>query len=119
VLKSKRAGTAHAIQRGAAQGETRKYKRKASPYWDDLAEAWADMTNTPPEYTLDIRNNPRWRGKNAAAKGVRMDRIYLRDAFPKPSPQLLGFSLFGKAVDAQSGFCASDHYGVLAEIRVA
>jgi endonuclease/exonuclease/phosphatase family metal-dependent hydrolase len=91
---------------------------EANPYWDDLAEAYADMTHTQPEITLDLRNNPRWKGKNVAGKSVRMDRIYLRDAFPKPSPQLLGFSLFGKAVDARSGYCASDHYGVMAEVRV-
>jgi endonuclease/exonuclease/phosphatase family metal-dependent hydrolase len=91
---------------------------EANPYWDDLAEAYADITNTQPENTLDLRNNPRWKGRNVVGKSGRLDRIYLRDGFPKPSPQLIGFSLFGKEVDEQSGYCASDHYGVAAEIRV-
>lgn len=89
---------------------------EAAPYWDDLAEVHSEITNTPPEYTLDLRTNPRWQGRRVAVCSGRVDRIYFRDAFPKPYPQLKSFSLFGKTIDEQSGYCASDHYGVVAEI---
>lgn len=74
------------------------------------------MTNTKPENTLDLTSNPRWKGRKVAATSERCDRIYLRDAFAKPYPELEGFTLFGKTIDEQSGYCASDHNGVVAEI---
>lgn len=89
---------------------------EANPYWEDIAEIYAEITNTKLENTLDLRNNPRWKGKNVAYTSGRIDRIYIRDAFPKPPHQLKYFSLFGKNIDEQSGYCASDHYGVVAEI---
>lgn len=89
---------------------------EANPSWDDIAEVYAEVTNTKLENTLDLRNNPRWKGKNFVSTSERFDRLYIRDAFPKPYPQLKYFSLFGKNIDEQSGYCASDHYGVVAKI---
>ena len=97
-------------------GERTLLNSEANPCWDDIAEVYAEITNTKLGNTLDLRNNPRWKGKNVVYTSQRFDRIYIRDAFPKPSPQLKYFSLFGKNIDEQSGYCASDHYGVVAEI---
>jgi len=91
---------------------------ETTPYWFDLAEVHAEQSNTNLEVTLDLINNPRWKGKDSAETSQRFDRIYVRDAYPKPSAQLKYFSLFGKTVDEQSEYCASDHYGVVAEIKV-
>ncbi len=92
---------------------------EAKPCWYDLAEVYADITGTASENTLDLRNNPRWGGKNYTYTSSRLDRIYVRDAFPKTPPLLRAFSLFGKEIDERSGYCASDHYGVVAEITVS
>lgn len=91
---------------------------EVTSFWDDLAEVYAEITNTEPEFTLNLRTNPRWKGKDFAVTSGRLDRIYLRDAFPKAFPELKSFALFGKEVDEESGYCASDHYGVVAEISV-
>ena len=91
---------------------------EATPYWNDLAEVEAEVMNTKPEFTLNLRTNPRWRGRNFAVKSERVDRIYNKDAFPKPFPELKFFSLFGKEIDEKSGYSASDHYGVVAEISI-
>lgn len=97
-------------------GERTLLNSEANPIWYDMAEAYADITDTKLENTLDLRSNPRWKDKTVACTSARCDRIYLRDAFPKPYPQLKAFSLFGKNINEQSGYCASDHYGVVAEI---
>lgn len=99
-------------------GQTTLLNTEVSSFWDDLAEVHAEISNLKPENTLDLRTNPRWKGKNYAVTSGRLDRIYLRDAFPKPFPELKYFSLFGKGVSEESGYCASDHYGVVAEISV-
>lgn len=90
---------------------------EVNPEWYDLAEAYAQITETKLDNTLDLVTNPRWKGKDYAVTSARVDRIYLRSAFPKPYPGLKGFLLFGKDIDEQSGYCASDHYGVAAEIE--
>jgi len=93
------------------------YGAEVNPYWEDLSQVSTQIKNTSPEYTLDIRNNPRWKDKDHAYTSSRMDRIYLRDAFPKPSPEFIGFWVFGKKIDKQSGYSASDHYGVAAQVK--
>lgn len=97
-------------------GERTLLNSAANSPWYDVAEVNADITNTKLENTLDIRNNPRWKGKKFTYTSSRLDRIYVRDTFPKAPPQLRYFSLFGKNIDEQSGYCASDHYGVIAEV---
>ena len=91
---------------------------EANPCWYDLAEVYADITESKAEKTLDLRNNPRWKSKNFTYTSLRLDRIYIRDAFPRSAPLLGSFSLFGKNIDKGSGYCASDHYGVVAEIII-
>ena len=99
------------------QGDRTLLNSEANPCWYDLAEVHASITNTEPDKTLDIRSNPRWKSKPVTYTGSRVDRIYLRDPFPKPPALLESFSTFGKEVDQQSEYCASDHYGVMAEIN--
>lgn len=89
---------------------------EAEPRFYDLAEVYADITDSKPKNTLDIRSNPRWEGKNYTYTSSRLDRIYIRDTYPNPPPLLKHFSLFGEDIDQESGYCASDHYGVVAEI---
>ena len=97
-------------------GEMSLHGSEAKPIFEDMAQVYSQLSNTIPENTLDLINNPRWKGKNTASQSERFDRIYLRDAFPKPFPALNSFCLFGKEIDKHSAYCSSDHYGVLTEI---
>ena len=89
---------------------------EAEPYFYDLAEIYAEFTGKSPAKTLDLRNNPRWQGKQYAATSGRVDRIYYKEPFPKPFPLLKSVSIFGLEVNSESHYCASDHYGVLVEL---
>lgn len=55
---------------------------EANPIWEDLGEVHAQRRNTKLEYTLNLINNPRWKGKNLPCSSERFDRIYIR-CFPK------------------------------------
>jgi len=70
------------------------------------------------EMTLDLINNPRWKGKSITDFSSRVDCIFIHDCFPKPYPILRDLQYFGKAVDEKSGYCASDHYGVFADLHM-
>lgn len=98
-------------------GERSLLNTEANPFWVDLAEVYTDITHLPSEKTLNLRKNPRWKAKPYSYVSARLDRIYLRDPFPKSPPVLHHFSLFGKKIDEKSGYAASDHYGVLAELH--
>ncbi len=63
---------------------------EADPRWYDLAEVHADITDSRLKDTLDLRNNPRWEGEDVAYTSSRVDRIYIRDTYPR-SPKLLTF----------------------------
>lgn len=89
---------------------------EAKPIWEDLGEVHAQRTNTKLDYTLDLVNNPRWKQRNLPCSSERFDRIYINGAFKKAPPVLKSFYLFGKEVDEESGYCASTHYGVAAEL---
>ncbi|MGF7146278.1 hypothetical protein HNQ56_004745 [Anaerotaenia torta] len=65
--------------------------------------------------TLDVINNPRWKGKNTIYKPSVMDRIYIMDNWFDTS--LLSVRIFGTDVSAENNLSASDHYGVIAEIN--
>ncbi len=49
-------------------------------------------------------------------KGSILKWILLKYAYPNPSPKLREFHLFGTEVSSDTGYCASDHYGVFAEL---
>lgn len=92
--------------------------REAQPPWADLAEVEAQISGEPMALTLDVQKNPRWGQSRPATTGGRLDRIYLRDPFPKPYPPMEGLRIFGTRVDRTTGYAASDHYGVVATVRL-
>lgn len=92
--------------------------QEVNPIWEDLAEVYAQKTSTKPEYTLDLVNNPRWKRINLPCSSERFDRIYIKGEFKGSSPTLEKFNLFGKQIDEESGYCASTHYGVVAEVML-
>ena len=89
-----------------------------NPYWTDMAEAYSEKHGTKMGITLDIQTNPRWKNENTVDTGSRVDRIYLKDLFPKPYPVLNDVRMFGTEADPESGYCASDHYGVVADLTM-
>ncbi len=91
----------------------------ADAFFFDLAEAWAETTGIPPAATLDFRNNPRWGvvdPPNTIQKSVRYDRILLKNPYPQDFPILQSLERFGTKISPVTHLCASDHYGVSAEL---
>lgn len=97
-------------------GESSLINAEANPYWYDLASAYAELSNTPLDPTLNFRENPRWKGKNSIETNQRFDRILMKNTYPNEFPKLEKVFVFGKDV-SKSGYCASDHYGVCAELK--
>lgn len=92
----------------------------ADAFFFDLAEAWSETIGIPPEATLDFRNNPRWGvldPPNTIQKSVRYDRILLKNPYPQEFPILESFERFGTNISPVTHLCASDHYGVAAELN--
>lgn len=87
---------------------------EANPPWNDLARAYAARIGEPVRATLDTVKNPRWAGKNSIYPPEVMDRIYIRDHWQET--ELLSVQLFGTEVSGETGYAASDHYGVVAEV---
>ncbi|MBP3293776.1 MAG: endonuclease/exonuclease/phosphatase family protein [Clostridia bacterium] len=91
----------------------------ADAFFFDLAEAWSEHTGSPPSVTLDFRNNPRWGivdPPNTIQKSVRYDRILIKNPYPQDFPVLQSFERFGTKSSPVTRLCASDHYGVAAEL---
>lgn len=91
---------------------------EVKPYWTDLALVAEEFLGIKKEMTLDLTNNPRWKGKSITDISTRVDCIFIHDCFPKPYPTLKTFRYFGKEIDERSGMCASDHYGVFADLQM-
>jgi len=85
-------------------------------YYFDLAEAWSEITGTSAEATLNVRENPRWKGQKTIEKNQRFDRILVKNAYPSSLPVISSFRLFGTSALSAGEFCPSDHYGVFAEL---
>lgn len=98
-------------------GQSSLLNSEAKPYWEDLAQVHAEVTATDTENTIDFHNNPRWKNKKVPYKSARFDRIYTCDTYPNEILKFINFELFGKEVNKQSGFCPSDHYGVMVELN--
>lgn len=93
---------------------------ESSAYYFDLAESYAEITQTLPQNTLDFRNNPRWNSlnnKNTIELNQRFDRIMLKNSYPNKPPLLVRCAIFGTTIGKETGLCASDHYGVFAELE--
>jgi len=87
-------------------------------YWTDLAYVAEEFLGVKREMTLDLSNNPRWKGQSLTDNSSRVDCIFIHDCFPRAYPKLRDFRYFGKDVDESTGLCASDHYGVFAELEM-
>lgn len=90
---------------------------EARPYWYELSSTYAAVHGRPLLPTLDFQTNPRWGGKNNTEIPCAADRIYVMNH--DAQDDLREVSLFGTAVSPESGYAASDHYGVVAEICFA
>ena len=88
---------------------------EANPPWNDLASAYAARIGESVKPTLDTVNNPRWAGKKSIYAPEVMDRIYIRDHWHVT--ELDSVKLFGTEVSKKTGYAASDHYGVVAEVN--
>ena len=86
---------------------------EANPCWYELGSTWTAMYGQPLPPTLDFLRNPRWGGRNSTEIPMAADRIYVmrHDGMDK----LRHVALFGTTVSPESGYAASDHYGVVAE----
>ena len=89
---------------------------EANPYWYDLAESYANISQTLPEITLDFKNNPRWSEKKPIETNQRFDRILIQNTYPKTHPVLNDCIVFGKEISLQTGIAPSDHYGVCVDL---
>jgi len=96
-------------------GDQTLYDSEANPPWNDLASAYAARIGEAVKPTLDTVHNPRWAGKKSIYAPQVMDRIYIRDHWYKT--ELEWVKLFGTTVSANTGYAASDHYGVVAEVK--
>ncbi|MCH5287530.1 MAG: endonuclease/exonuclease/phosphatase family protein [Christensenellaceae bacterium] len=87
---------------------------EARPYWYELSGAYAAVRGQPLPPTLDFLTNPRWGGRNSTEIPFAADRIYvmLREGMD----DLRQVALFGTSVSPESGYAASDHYGVAADV---
>ncbi len=87
-------------------------------YWTDLALVAEEFLGVKKEMTLDLTNNPRWKGKPLTDNSSRVDCIFIHDCFPQPYPMLKALRYFGKEIDEKTGLSASDHYGVFADLHM-
>jgi len=88
---------------------------EANPCWNDLASAFAARIGEPMKATLDTVHNPRWAGKKSIYVPEVMDRIYIRNHWSETELELV--QVFGAEVSKKTGYAASDHYGVMAEVN--
>ncbi|BCN30746.1 endonuclease/exonuclease/phosphatase family protein [Anaeromicropila herbilytica] len=97
-------------------GECTLYNSEVNPCFYDLADTYAEITNTKVESTLNFRENPRFQ-KNSIEKNQRFDRILLRNPYPVEFPVLNNCYVWGKQVYENIALAASDHYGILIDIK--
>ncbi len=88
----------------------------------DLAEAYAEIMKKEPLPTINVRENPRYKdarglSTNTIEINKRYDRIMLENPFPKEYPYLKCCGIFGTEISSVTNLCASDHYGVYADIE--
>jgi len=96
-------------------GECQLEQMECDPRWYDLAFSYAQCKRMKAECTLNFRKNPRFQG-NTIEENLRADRILLRNPYLNNFPTLVSCYIFGETVYEETKLCASDHYGVVAEI---
>jgi endonuclease/exonuclease/phosphatase family metal-dependent hydrolase len=88
---------------------------ESNPYWNELSSTFAVLHDLPLMATLDVVNNPRWKGKNTKYKPSVMDRIYVMENWFDTS--VVSVKIFGTDISTENNLSASDHYGVVAEVN--
>lgn len=96
-------------------GEQTIYGSEAKPYWYEVRSVYAAIKGQSLLPTLDCINNPRWKGKDATYAPENFDRIYVMDV--RNGYRINRVELFGTEVNPVNYLCASDHYGVMADIE--
>lgn len=96
-------------------GEQTIYGNEAKPYWYEVSSIYAARKGQELLPTLDCVNNPRWKGKEATYAPENFDRIYVMDI--RNGYRFDQVELFGTEVSPVNNLCASDHYGVMADIE--
>lgn len=89
---------------------------ETNPYFFDLAETYAELTDSVLEPTLNFRRNPRFIN-NTIEKNQRYDRILLQNTYPGELPRLERYQMWGKLIHKETQLAASDHYGVMVELK--
>lgn len=95
-------------------GEQTIYGSEANPYWYEVTSVYAAIKGQRLLPTLDCIGNPRWKGKAATYAPENFDRIYVMNI--RNGYRFERVELFGTEVNPVNKLCASDHYGVMADI---
>ncbi|MBQ7955915.1 MAG: endonuclease/exonuclease/phosphatase family protein [Lachnospiraceae bacterium] len=95
-------------------GDQTLYGNDAKPYWLDVAGNFTTLNGMELQPTLDCIDNPRWKGKNTIYAPENFDRIYILDNWNFMS--FADVQIFGTEVSPVTNLCASDHYGVVANV---
>lgn len=88
---------------------------ESNPYWNDLQSGYCIRKGIPLTATLDFIGNPRWRGENTISVPMVADRIYVMESWNKIAMNEL--AIFGTEVFQDNNMCASDHYGIVAQLQ--
>lgn len=88
---------------------------EARPYWYEVSSVYAAVNCKELLPTLDCINNPGLKGKAASYAPENFDRIYVMDV--RNGYQFNDVKLFGTEISDFNNLCASDHYGVMADIN--
>lgn len=84
-------------------------------YWNDLQSGYCIRRNIPLTATLDFINNPRWQGNETISVPMVADRIYVMQSWDNITMNEL--KIFGTDISTDTQMCASDHYGIVAELQ--
>lgn len=88
---------------------------ESRPYWHELQSGYSVRKNLPLKATLDFINNPRWKGSETVTVPMVADRIYVMES--RGNVAMNGLEVFGTEIYEETEMCASDHYGIVAELQ--
>lgn len=91
--------------------------QESNLYWNDLQSGYCVRRGIPLVPTLDFIKNPRWRGKETISVPMVADRIYVMESWD--DIDMNEFAIFGTNIYPEIQMTASDHYGIVAELKFA
>lgn len=94
------------------------YHEEVIRYWTDLADVAEEFLGKKKLPTLDLSHNPRWRQGVVTDHSARVDCVFLKDSYPNEYLRLVDYQLFGSEVYESTELCASDHYGIMVELKL-